>query len=237
MPHGRHPTGALIPREHGHDPILRGYKSDTLPLIKHELGRRLMARPPKFRQRDLLRHTPCCWLGDDEPLRALPGMQRLDFGAKGQHLHLIIDNDGPIDRRELANKRQGADQPIVKIVSLPGEKMVVDRVQLLLTRRIAQRQGPSSSEKLLILSWLRVFKSANTAHLGHCGGQEREPRVVPSEKYAARRGSVSAGMRMIPACFARALQRCSSRIGMHFLLTFQGVMPIGKTRNRLIFKY
>ena len=80
-------------------------------------------------------------------------------------------------------------------------------------------------------SWLRVFTSANTAHLGHRGGQEREPRVVPSEKYAACRGSVSDGMRMIPACFARALQRCSSRIYMHFLLTFQGVMPVSKTRN------
>jgi hypothetical protein len=87
--------------------------------------------------------------------------------------------------------------------------------------------------RIHILSWLRVFKSANTAPLGHRGGQEREPRVVPSEKYAACRGSVSDGMRMIPACFARALQRCWSRIYMHFLLTFQGVMPIRKTRNQL----
>src|SRR5215475_2834569 len=150
MTHGSHSTGALIPREQGHDPILRGHKSDTLPLIKHKLGRRLMAHPPKFRQRDLLRDTPGRWLGDQEHLRALPGMQRLDFGAKGQHLHLVIDDDGPIDRRELANKRQGSDQPVVKIVSLTGEKMVVDGVQLLLTRRIAQSKWPSSSEKLLI---------------------------------------------------------------------------------------
>ena len=106
MPHGRHATGALIPGEHGHDPILRGHKSDTLPLIKDELGRRLMARPPKFRQRDLLRDTPGRGLGDDEHLRALPRMARLDFRAKGQHLHRIIDDDRPIDRRELANKRQ-----------------------------------------------------------------------------------------------------------------------------------
>src|SRR6266571_1440333 len=77
-------------------------------------------------------------------------MQRLDFGAKGQHLHLIIDDDGPIDRRELANKRQGADQPFMKIVSLPGEKMVVDGGQLRLTRRLVQRQWSSASEKLLI---------------------------------------------------------------------------------------
>jgi hypothetical protein len=30
---------------------------------------------------------------------------------------------------------------------------------------------------------LRVFRSANTAHLGHRGDQEGQPRVVPSEKY------------------------------------------------------
>src|SRR5712691_9388140 len=38
---------------------------------------------------------------------------------------------------------------------------------------------------------------------------------------------------MIPACFARALQRGTSRLCMHFLLTFQEVMPISKTRNQL----
>ena len=38
---------------------------------------------------------------------------------------------------------------------------------------------------------------------------------------------------MITACFARALQRCTSRRGMHFLLTFQEVMTISKTRNEL----
>ena len=41
-------------------------------------------------------------------------------------------------------------------------------------------------------------------------------------------------MRMITACFARALQRWTSRTGMHCLLTFQEVMPINKTRNQLI---
>src|SRR5712691_9657102 len=40
-------------------------------------------------------------------------------------------------------------------------------------------------------------------------------------------------MRMITACFARALQRCTSRICVHFLLTFPEVMPISKTRNQL----
>jgi len=39
-------------------------------------------------------------------------------------------------------------------------------------------------------------------------------------------------MRMITACFARALQRWTSRTGMHCLLTFQEVMPINKTRNQ-----
>jgi hypothetical protein len=85
----------------------------------------------------------------------------------------------------------------------------------------------------ILLGWLRVFRSANTAHLGHRGGQEREPRVVPSEKCAARRGSVEDRRRMIPACCARALQRCTSRLCMHFLLTFQEVTPISKTRNQL----
>jgi hypothetical protein len=38
---------------------------------------------------------------------------------------------------------------------------------------------------------------------------------------------------MITACFARALQRCTSRIGMHLRLSFQEVIPISKTRNQL----
>src|SRR6266850_6782061 len=83
------------------------------------------------------------------------------------------------------------------------------------------------------MSWLRVFQSANPAHSGHSGGQEREPRVVPSEKYAARRGSVEDEMRMIPARFAHALQRYTSRPYMHCLPIFQEVMPISKTRNQL----
>src|SRR5712692_6363510 len=57
---------------------------------------------------------------------------------------------------------------------------------------------------------------------------------MPSEKHAARRGSVEDGMRMITACFARASQRCTSRTYMHFLLIFQEVRPISKTRNQLI---
>ena len=40
-------------------------------------------------------------------------------------------------------------------------------------------------------------------------------------------------MRLITAWFARALRRCTSRIGMQFLLTFQEVMSISKTRNQL----
>ena len=39
---------------------------------------------------------------------------------------------------------------------------------------------------------------------------------------------------MITACFARVLQRCTSRRCAHFLLTFQEVIPISKTRNQLI---
>src|SRR5712692_4865493 len=40
-------------------------------------------------------------------------------------------------------------------------------------------------------------------------------------------------MRMITACFAPTLQRDTSRLGMHFLLTSQEVMLISKTRNQL----
>jgi hypothetical protein len=40
-------------------------------------------------------------------------------------------------------------------------------------------------------------------------------------------------MCLITACFARALQRWTSRICVHFLLTFQEVMPISTTRNQL----
>jgi hypothetical protein len=57
------------------------------------------------------------------------------------------------------------------------------------------------------MSWLQVFPSATPVHLGHRGGEEREARVMPSEKCAVRRGSVQDGMRVITACFARALQR------------------------------
>ena len=37
---------------------------------------------------------------------------------------------------------------------------------------------------------------------------------------------------MITACFARALQGCTSRICMHFLPMFQEVITISKTRNQ-----
>ena len=56
---------------------------------------------------------------------------------------------------------------------------------------------------------------------------------MPSEKYTARRGSMEDGMRMITACFARAPQRCPNRLSKHFLLTFQEVTPLRKTRNQL----
>src|SRR5262249_34373012 len=38
------------------------------------------------------------------------------------------------------------------------------------------------------------------------------------------------------ACFARAPQRCTSRLSKHFLLTFQEVIPLSKTRNQLLVK-
>jgi peptide/nickel transport system substrate-binding protein len=82
------------------------------------------------------------------------------------------------------------------------------------------------------MSWLRVFTSANTAHLGQRGGPEREPGVMPSEKNAARRGRVEDGRCMITACCARAPQRRTSTTYTHFLLMFQEVRPISNTRNQ-----
>jgi hypothetical protein len=55
-----------------------------------------------------------------------------------------------------------------------------------------------------------------------------------SEKDAARRGSVSDGMRLITACCARALQRDTSRIGARVLLTFQAMISISKTRTSYV---
>src|SRR4029450_8150052 len=83
---------------------------------------------------------------------------------------------------------------------------------------------------------LRVFRSAHTAHLGRGVGQERWWCVGPSEKYAARCGSMWDEMRMRTACFARAPQRCTSRLSKHFLLTFQEVTPLSKTCNQLYVK-
>jgi hypothetical protein len=48
MPHGSHAPDVLMPSQQRNDAILRSYKSDRLPLIKHELGRRLMTGPPEF---------------------------------------------------------------------------------------------------------------------------------------------------------------------------------------------
>src|SRR5215470_1670479 len=90
-----------------------------------------------------------------------------------------------------------------------------------------------ASRGIFGMSWLRVFRDTNTAHRGHRVGQERSPRVGPSETYATCRGRVSDAMRLITACLARALQRCPSPVGRHFLLTFPGVTPIRNTRNQL----
>src|ERR1700704_2917836 len=84
----------------------------------------------------------------------------------------------------------------------------------------------------MILSWLRVFRSPNAAHLGHEGGQGWQRRGVPSEKCVARRGSMSDEMCMITPSVTRALQRESSRIYIHFLPIFQEVKPISETRNK-----
>src|SRR5215471_1880893 len=49
----------------------------------------------------------------------------------------------------------------------------------------------------------------------------------------ARRGCEENGMRMITACFARALQKCTGRPYMGFLFIFQVVSPTDKTCNQL----
>src|SRR4029453_3975222 len=41
--------------------------------------------------------------------------------------------------------------------------------------------------------------------------------------------------RMRTACFAPAPKRCTSRPSKHFLLTFQEVTPLSKTRNQLLY--
>jgi hypothetical protein len=85
----------------------------------------------------------------------------------------------------------------------------------------------------LLFNRLRVFRIANTSHLGRGGGQERWLRMGPSEKDVAHRGSILDEIRMSTACFARAPQRYTSRPSKHLLLTFQGVTPLKKTRNQL----
>src|SRR5215471_17031365 len=44
-------------------------------------------------------------------------------------------------------------------------------------------------------------------------------------------------MRMRTACFAHASQRCTRRLSKHFLLTFQEVTPLRKTRNQLVWNH
>src|SRR6516162_2936320 len=84
-----------------------------------------------------------------------------------------------------------------------------------------------------LINLLRVFRSAHTAHLGRGVGQEHWLRVRPSEKYAARCVSLLDEMRMKTACFACAPQRCTRCLSKHFLLTFQEVTSLTKTRNQL----
>src|SRR5215831_12638544 len=57
---------------------------------------------------------------------------------------------------------------------------------------------------------------------------------MPSEKYAARRGSIEDDMYLITACFTRAYPRWTSRLYRDFSRIFQEVRPISKTRNQLL---
>ena len=79
---------------------------------------------------------------------------------------------------------------------------------------------------------VRVGTRAHTAHRGPRGGHEREPRVGPSDQEAACRGSVLDALRLRPACLARALQRWTSRIHVHFLLALQEVMLLRTPCNQ-----
>src|SRR5262249_35429045 len=92
--------------------------------------------------------------------------------------------------------------------------------------------GPNWSDAVTF-NRLRVFRIANTVRLGRGVGQERWWRMGPSENYVARGGNMLDEMRMKTACFARALQRCTSRLSKHFSLTFQELTPLNKTRNQL----
>jgi hypothetical protein len=71
------------------------------------------------------------------------------------------------------------------------------------------------------MSWLRVFRSPDAAHLGHGGGQARQTRALQSENCVARGGSVYDKMGMITTRFTRVLQRCAGSLCMHFLLILQ----------------
>jgi len=57
-------------------------------------------------------------------------------------------------------------------------------------------------------------------------------RLVQPEKCAVRRGRAWDRMRVIAACFVRALPKCTGRTYLHFLLIPQEVRAIGKTRNQ-----
>src|SRR4029450_12343603 len=86
----------------------------------------------------------------------------------------------------------------------------------------------------IIMRWLRVFRSPETAHLGHGVGHGCHMKTVPSEKSVARRGRVSDERRMITASFTRALQRSTGRIRMHFLPIFQYSKPMRNTASAFI---
>ena len=62
---------------------------------------------------------------------------------------------------------------------------------------------------VIAMSWLRVFRSPDAAHLGHGVEQARQTRALQSENYVARGGSEYDKMGMIAAHFTHVLQRCS----------------------------
>jgi hypothetical protein len=98
--------------------------------------------------------------------------------------------------------------------------------------RGAEARPPASFSLIVSMRWLRVCRHAHTAHLGHRGGHERQPRVVSSAQDAARWGGVEDGMRLSTAWCARAPQRGTNRVCRHYLLTLQEMMPISTTCNQ-----
>jgi hypothetical protein len=88
--------------------------------------------------------------------------------------------------------------------------------------------------KSLVLyeSWLRVFRSADAARLGHGGSRQLQTKAVRSEKDMALHSGYGMEMCVIAAFFARVLRGYAGRECIGFLSLLQEVRAIDKTRNQ-----